>query len=211
MVLFFVLYSCFLKSASAQTWDEWFRQKKTQIKYLTQQIAALQVYEGYLSRGYQIAKQGLDAIGKGKNDEFNLHQQFFTSLSLVNPAIKHYTRIADIIALQYNTLAQYKLCMKEARQNQQVSGSEIGYINSVFASLLKDCANDIGDLILLTTDNQLQLSDDERLHRMDALYNRMLDKNNFAQHFHNELGVLIRNRQNEQKETLSIKELFNLK
>ena len=41
---------------SAQTVAEWFRQKATQRKYLLQQIAALHVYSGYLSKGYSIAK-----------------------------------------------------------------------------------------------------------------------------------------------------------
>ena len=39
----------------SQKWDEWFKQKKTQKKYLIQQIAALKVYLGYLKEGYDIA------------------------------------------------------------------------------------------------------------------------------------------------------------
>lgn len=45
--------------AEAQTFDEWFRQKKTQKKYLVQQIAALKVYLGYLKEGYEIAQKGM--------------------------------------------------------------------------------------------------------------------------------------------------------
>lgn len=209
MILLFILFSSCLGSACAQRGDEWLRQKKTQIKYLTQQIAALQVYEGYLSKGYQIAKQGLGAIGNNNNAELNLHQQFFTSLSKVNPAIQRTTRIADIIALQYNTVTQYKLCLKEAHQSHQLSGSESHYITSVFNSLLKGCANDISDLVSLTTKGQLQLSDDERLKRIDAIYSDIKDKNAFAQNLSSEVAVLMLNRQKEQKEILSTKKLFN--
>lgn len=210
IVIFVLILSCF-GSLSAQTRDEWFRQKKTQLTYLTQQIAALQVYKGYLIKGYQIARQGLGTIGKGKRAELNLHHELFASLSKVNPTIQQYGRIADIIALQYNTLAQYERCMKEAQGSQQLTRNEIGYITSVFATLLKDCANDISDLISLTTDNQMQLSDDERLRRIDGIYSRMLDRNEFTQSFSNEVSVLESNRKKEQNQTSSIKGLFNLK
>ncbi len=40
-----ILFVCTAYLGHAQTWDEWFRQKKTKIKYLGQQIAALQNLE----------------------------------------------------------------------------------------------------------------------------------------------------------------------
>ncbi len=50
------------QSANAQTWDEWFKQKKTQKKYLVQQIAALRVYLDYLKKGYTVVHNGLNTI-----------------------------------------------------------------------------------------------------------------------------------------------------
>ena len=47
-ILLFLFVSMLL---SAQTTAEWFNQKATQKKYLIQQIAALQVYIGYLQKG----------------------------------------------------------------------------------------------------------------------------------------------------------------
>jgi 3-phenylpropionate/cinnamic acid dioxygenase small subunit len=41
----------------AQNWKEWTQQKKTQIKYLVNQIAALQIYATYVEKGYAIAKK----------------------------------------------------------------------------------------------------------------------------------------------------------
>src|SRR5258706_10649819 len=86
--------------AYGQTYDEWFRQQKTQIKYLTEQIAALQVYAGYVEKGYKIAKDGLDAIHAIKQGDFSLHNKYFSSLKNVNHNVKAYAKIADIIALQ---------------------------------------------------------------------------------------------------------------
>ncbi len=206
IILFVSFYNLY-----AQTYNEWFRQKKTQLSYLTQQIAAYQVYEDYLYKGYDIAKAGLTAISNLKNGELNLHQVFFSSLSKVNPAIQHYSRMADVITLQVNILAQYKRCFKDAHQSKLLSNSELAYIYSVFTALLKDCANNISALISLTTDNQLQLHDDERLQRIDAIYNDMQNKYLFATSFRNESNALMLNRQKDQNESSTLKALYNLK
>src|SRR3954463_9131175 len=71
----------------AQTWDEWFKQKKTQVKYLEEQIIALHVNGNYLEEGYKIVQGGLSAIHDIKNGDFNLHKDYFSSLKRVNTAI----------------------------------------------------------------------------------------------------------------------------
>ena len=81
------------ENLSAQTWAEWFRQKATQKKYLLQQIAALHVYSGYLSKGYSIAKDGLNTIKSIKNGDLLQHSNYFTSLVTVNPQIKRYKKV----------------------------------------------------------------------------------------------------------------------
>ena len=210
-ILFLIVLFGSIVSLYAQTYDEWFRQKKTQLTYLAQQIAAYQVYADYLNKGYDIAKQGLTAISDLKNGEFNLHQAFFSSFSKINPAIQHYSRIADIITLQAAVLAEYKSGYKNAQQSQMLNSNEIEYIYSVFTALLDDCANDIALLISLTTDNQLQLHDDERLQRIDAIYNDMQSKYLFAKSFNNESTTLVISRQKEQSETSKLKTLYNLK
>src|SRR5690349_4506528 len=110
IILCFSILFSLCSSLCAQTYDEWFHQKKTQIKYWMEQIAAYQVYAGYLQKGYNVARKGLNTISSLKNGEFNLHQAFFSSLSKINPAIQHYSRIADIITLQADIIEQYKRC-----------------------------------------------------------------------------------------------------
>jgi len=210
LLSFIILFSS-IGSIYAQTYDEWFRQKKTQLKYLVQQIAAYHVYEGYLYKGYDIAKHGLTAISSLKDGEFHLHETFFSSLFKINPAIQRYSRIADIITLQADILEQYKKCYKSAQQSSLLNSSEMEYIYSVFTALLNDCANDITLLISLTTDNQLQLHDDERLQRIDAIYNDMQSKYLFAKSFSNESITLTFGRQQEQNESATLKILYNLK
>jgi hypothetical protein len=112
--------SCWVK---AQTFDEWFRQKKTQIQYLIDQIAALKVYSQSLEKGYQITGAGLKFIHGVKKGDFDLHQFYFSSLKKVNPQVKSYTKIADIILLQTAILDacnKQKKRMREATSFQRM-------------------------------------------------------------------------------------------
>ena len=176
--------------AQAQNWQEWTQQKKTQIKYLVSQIAAYQVYATYVEKGYAIAKKGLTAIQNIKKGDFSLHDEYFTSLKNVNPKIKLYWKVADIIALQIKIVQGYNKQRNALRQSGQLTPDEISYCNSVFINLLNGCSNIIDQLILLVTDGSLQMKDDERIKRIDALHAEMKDKYVFEQHFTNEANEL---------------------
>lgn len=171
-----------------------------QRKYLLQQIAALQVYIGYVQKGYSIAKQGLNTISDIKHGEFNLHKDYFNSQKTVNPKIKSYSKVADIIALQVNIIRVYKEAAKQVKQSGSFAVSEISYINGVFKRLLDDCTKTIDALITVTTSGELEMKDDERLKRIDALYNDMQDKYTFVQSFSNEAKLLATSRISEQND-----------
>ncbi|MDQ3843049.1 MAG: hypothetical protein M3342_03415, partial [Bacteroidota bacterium] len=92
-----ILFSfVFLPHTYAQTVEEWTDQKKTQIKYLLQQIAALKVYTGHIQKGYAIARSGLTTIQSIKKGDVTVHQTFFSSLQKVSPAIQQYSKVNDI-------------------------------------------------------------------------------------------------------------------
>ncbi len=114
LIILFVLSVSFCQG---QTYDEWFRQKKTKEKYLLQQVAALQTYIGYAEKGYSIATCGLNAIKEFKHGDFNLHNTFFNSLSTVNPAIKKYSKVVAIIAMQISIAKQITNTIKSCKKS----------------------------------------------------------------------------------------------
>ncbi|KAA9038697.1 hypothetical protein FW778_14210 [Ginsengibacter hankyongi] len=208
-LLFIVMLA--VQITAAQTYDEWFRQKKTQLKYLTEQIAALQVYAGYVEKGYKIAKNGLDAIHAIKQGDFSLHDNYFSSLKKVNPAVKAYSKIAAIVAMQINiikTCHQQKLNMSSSKQ---FNGNEISYAGTVFENVLNSCTDITDQLIVITTDGLLQMKDDERIERIDHLYNNMQDRLSFVQHFANENNMLAIQRMKDQNDVEVGKELYGVK
>lgn len=61
-LLLALLLSGFSGTVQGQTWGEFFQQKKTQKRYLLQQIAALQVFIGQAKKGYDLVGSGLRTI-----------------------------------------------------------------------------------------------------------------------------------------------------
>jgi hypothetical protein len=82
--------SCYTSIAQTPNWNEWFRQKKTQLKYLAEQIAALKVYLEYLKKGYDVAQKGLSTIELIKSGSFSLHKDYFNSLKQVSPGSEEF-------------------------------------------------------------------------------------------------------------------------
>lgn len=198
-------------SLKAQTFAEWFQQKKTQKKYLIQQIAALQIYIGYAKKGYKIAKEGLNTIGGFTKGEFNLHTDYFNSLKSVNPEIRRYVKVAEIIALQVKIIQNYNRTYRQLNSSDAFSEDELAYIGRVYSRLLDDCDKTLDELITITTDGKLEMKDDERIERIDKLYLDMQDKFTFSQSFSNDAKSLAASRLNDKSDVQTSRVLQGIK
>lgn len=187
-------------SLTAQTADEWLNQNSTQKKYLLQQIAALKVYLGYSKKGYSIVTSGVNTIRNIKNGDLNLHRDFFNKLKNVNPAIRRYAKVADIIAYQVKIIRQTKGTLQQIRETKQFTENELDYCKQVFDNLLDECMKTVEELILVTTSGKLEMKDDERLKRIDRLYADVQDKYSFACAFSEDMALLTVQRLGEQME-----------
>lgn len=207
ILVILILSNC----VQAQTWEEWTKQKKTQIKYLLQQIAALKVYGDQLKVGYDIVDEGLTTIHCIKQGDFSLHEGFFAALKIVNPKIKTYPKLAPIISMQASIVKECKNLMKWAKEGNQFNEAELSYISKVTSHLIDGCTNIIDALILFTTDDMLELKDDERINRIDALYANIQDQYQFVQHFQKEIKIMVTQRLREQKEVDQSRLLHGMK
>jgi hypothetical protein len=195
----------------AQTWAEWFRQKETQKKYLLQQVAALKVYSGYLSKGYSIAKNGLNTIKSIKNSDLLQHSNSFTSLVTVNPKIKQSKKVADIIAMQISITKQTGNAIKRFRNNHHFTTTEIYYLQNVFNTLLSACAKNLDELLNLIINGNLQMKDDERIKAIDKIYVDIQNKQQFVTAFSNNAAGLSIQRSNVENDIIISKKLNGLK
>ena len=204
-----IVLLCLSNALFSQTIAEWTQQKKTQKKYLLQQVAALRVYFDYVQKGYKIAQQGLTTIGNIKNGDFNLHSDFFRRRELINPRIKNSAKVADIISYPLRIVKLSKQTMAHIREGRQYSSSELDYCKTVFEQLLDDCLQSIDDLVLMLT--SFRMSDDERMKRIDQLHLSMQDKYAFASSFSDETMLLFLQRIDERIEIDHSRKLYNIK
>ena len=199
-----------VNSVQAQTWDEWFRQKKTQKKYLVQQIAALQVYLGYVKKGYRIARQGLNLIGDIKDGNFNLHKDYFGSLAEVNPAIANSAKVAEIIILQKLIMRDFGGLYEDCKQDENFTSDEAIYIGRVYQNLLKECEAALDELEIAVTDNKAEMEDNERIERIDKIHREMKDRYAFAREFVNGARLLAAQRARENRQIEVLRRNHNL-
>jgi hypothetical protein len=203
-----VVFLGLVSSAKAQGIKEWFSQKETQTEYLVQQIAALKIYTGYLQRGYQIAKTGLNTIGNIKDGHFKLDQVFFDGLKTINPNVKRYSRVGDIITLNIEIINLSGKAMKAAQASDRFNKDELDYATKVFNNVKADCNELIDELTQTLSPGELKLSDDERIKRIDKVYSEMKDRHSFINSFCKDLDRLRIQRSQELRDVNTLQKLY---
>ncbi|MFL5787305.1 MAG: hypothetical protein ACJ748_04585 [Flavisolibacter sp.] len=194
----------------AQTWQEWFQQKKTQRKYLLNQIAALQVYAGSLEKGYAIVQKGLADIHSIKEGDFNLHQIYFSSWNHVNPKIKSYWKVPEIIALEVKLVLSCRTQISSIADSHQFTRGEVSYIKYVFANIVNNTSDMMDQMCSLITNASYTMTDDQRISHLDRIYKEAQDKYSFFLNFSNEIHLLGLQRRKDQADINSSRSVFKL-
>jgi hypothetical protein len=205
-ILMTLVASALATSSRAQTFDEWFHQKSTQKKYLLQQIAALQVYESYLSKGYSTAKGGLGNISGALKSEYNLHTVYYNKLNVVNPLIKNDQQVADILQWQKDIIIK----MSELDSQTILIDKDRKYIGQVKSALFIDCNAQITQLQIVLSDNKLKMSDEERLKSIARIHTAMQNNYRFAAAFTGQVKVYGLQQLQEKNGAATSKNLFGL-
>jgi hypothetical protein len=195
----------------AQTFEEWFKQKKTQIKYLVQQIEALNVYTDYLQEGYEIASEGLKIISNIKHEDFFLHKGHFDSLKIVKPFIKESSRITEIILLGRKIVSTSQTELANAMQSGSLIPEEVAYLSKVYNNILNESSNDLAEVVLITKDDGLEMKDDERIKRIESIYLSIQDKYAFVKAFTKQAQILSIQRMKDRNQTDMIRRFYNIR
>ncbi len=177
------------------------------IQAMIKQIAKLEIYIIDLEKGYSIAKKGLTTIGEIRNGEFNLHSIFFSSLQSVNTSVARYSKIAEIISDQLAIVSNFKTLIKNLNNSGRLTTNEMNYIGSIYSNMSNECTKNLNELITVITDGKLEMTDDERIKRIDIVWSDMNDKYAFTQSFVRDSGYLNNARNSETNETQFLKSL----
>jgi len=196
-ILLCLLLIAHCQFAKAQTIEEWTQQKQTAIKRLVEQIIANKVFLESLKTGYKVVSGGLNVISEIKEGDLKLHFFHFDSLKLVHPQIKNSAKVTAIIAMQVRLLQWKKLAMNNT---DQFTNEEQRYIRSVWNKVLEEALATLDALMNVITSGELSMTDDQRMQRINSLYEDMQEHTNFAASFHQQVQLLSVQRAAEKNE-----------
>lgn len=193
--------------AQAPNSREWLRQKKTQRRYLIEQIAALQAYLGVVKKGYNIVDEGLTSIGNIKGDTHGMDKAYFASLRQVSPVITNSPKYQETKKFHQTILRDLLALSKDAQQDTNFSANERAYVTQVYRKMQSDCNATMEAFLLAVSSDVAEMQDADRLAQLDKAHTEMKDRLGFTKHFVSSTRTLSAQRA---KEKLSIEVMRKL-
>ncbi|WP_207428916.1 TerB family tellurite resistance protein [Pedobacter sp. SYSU D00535] len=163
-----------------------------------------------MKKGYEIVSKGYTAIKDISEGNFNLHDAFISRLLAVNPAIKNYKRVPDIINHQKNIVKEYRQAFNQFKNSGTFSSSEINYLGDVYANLFNQTLQNLDELATVITASKLSMSDDERLEAIDRIFADTEDKLQFLRDFNRKTNILVIQRTREKQDIATSKKLYQI-
>lgn len=163
-----------------------------------------------LKDGYNVLQSGYSAIRDVAKGSFDLHKAFLDGLLAVSPAVKGYVRVAEIADLQIQLVQRADAALVRMRQDGNWRPDEVAAVGQVYSSVLADCAEELGDVVLLLTDGALRASDAERMRELDTVYYRMLQQYSLVVALGNHGALLSLQRGQEAGEVSVLRKLFGI-
>jgi hypothetical protein len=191
--------------AQAQNYNEIFRQKRTQEKYLLKQIAYLKLYADQAWKGYKLVSGGLETIGDFTSGEFKLHEAFISALSKVSSVVRKDHRIEEIIRFQLDIQSGFRALLKSAALGPAPNHM---YYRQVQEGVLAECNADLDELMDIVLSGSLEMNDAERLSRLKKIHSSMADKAEFTSWFCSEAQLLLQSQKIEKLDIESIRRLY---
>ena len=172
-------------------------QEAKQLLLNVEKLAQLKLMLSNMKTGYKILEKGYTSIKNISQGNFNLHRDFLDGLLQVSPAVKNYSKVADIIQMQVKLVKESKGALAEFRGSKQFTVAEIEYLGNVYANLLKESLKMLDELAMVVTAGKLRMSDDERLQAIDRINDEVIEQYTFLNEFNNGTAILSFQREKE--------------
>ena len=186
-------------------------QETKQLLLNVEKLAQLKLMLSHMKTGYQILEKGYTSIKNISQGNFNLHRDFLDGLLQVSPAVKQYSKVADIIRVQLKLVKESKAALAEFLGSKQFTIAEIEYLGNVYANLLKECLKTLDELAMVVTAGKLRMSDDERLQAIDKIYDEVMEQYTFLNEFNNGTAILSLQREKEKMDIDLMRKVHGLK
>jgi len=174
------------------------------------QIAGYETFLKELKSGYNTTEKGLNTASELKNGTFNLHNAYYTSLQQVNPVVTGNPKGKAITDMQQKIASLFTAEISWQQSNKLLHPDELNYLQQVYTNLISKCNLDRQELSDVLTPGKLQMTDAQRLDRLDKLYSSTQDKYAFACSFTAKCRKVATQRQAEQQQKNTLKQLYGI-
>jgi hypothetical protein len=202
--LFIMLFGFGFSETKAQTFEV------EQLILDWQKLSELKNILSEMKTGYQILSTGYETIRSISEGNFNLHHAFLSALLAVNPVVKNYKRVKDIINDQASIMSEYKSAFSRFKQDKHFTPDEISYLGTVYGNLFNQSLKDIVNLTNILTANKMRMSDDERQQAIDGIYSTSKEELMFLRSFNNSTTLLAVDRASEENDAATAMKLYGL-
>lgn len=185
-------------------------QETQQLLLNVEKLSQLKNILSDMKRGYTIISNGYNSVKNIAQGNFSLHEVFLDGLMLVNPEIKKYRRVADIISYQKQIITEYKSAFSRFKASDNFSTGEIDYLGKVYKQLFDQSMDNLDELATVITSSKLRMSDDERLAAIDRIFSDTENKLLFLRSFNKEASILNLQRKREKANLKTAQELFGI-
>jgi len=176
-----------------------------------QKLATLKSILNEMYEGYKILTTGYNAVKDISEGNFSLHKLFLDGLLSVSPLVKQYSRVIDIIKTQQTIVKEYKSALAHFSTLHLFNSADMNYLQEVYNNVFNRSLQNLDELLMVITDNQIRANDAERLATIDRIYIDMEDKLEFLRHFNNNAGLLATQRQKALEENQTLQRLYGIK
>jgi hypothetical protein len=210
IIIFFLFTRLVITQVKAQFLGGFFSQQAQKEKLMAEQITDLEIYLHALKSGYSIAEKGLHSAHELKNGTFGLHSVYFHSLLQVNTVVLNDPKGKAMAGLQRQIITLFTTEVSWQQKEKLLQPAELTYLQRVSDNILQECQNDMNELTQVLTPGKLQLTDQQRLGRLDHLYGAMKDKFAFSGYFTAKCRKLANGRKQGKQENEQLKKVYGI-
>lgn len=185
-------------------------QEVTQLILNLEKLRELRKILKELKKGYDILFEGYTRIRDISRGNFKLHQAFLDGLLQVSPAVKNYGRIKDIVQIQLTIVKECGQAREQLSASGAFSAKELDYLSKVYSELAGGSLENLDALLDVVTAKKLRASDDERLSRIDAIYEELSEQLVFLRHLNSNNSVLAAQRKQDKASLETVKKIYDV-
>ncbi len=175
-----------------------------------EKLAQLKEVLNGLYKSYEVLHNGYTTIQNLSEGNFNLHKQFLDKLQQASPVVRQYKKVADIVSYQMLLVKEYKQAFSRFKADEHFAAGEIKYISGVYSQLVDESLKNMDALAAILTAGSMRMSDDERLERIDKLFDNMQDKLSFLRHFNKQTTLLAIQRAREKNDIQNTQKIYRV-